>query len=155
MASLVQSSAKNTENEGGKECSECSVRSVLIVEDHPVLIHLLDCVFVLEDYQVIHALSARAALTSIETTVHPGMLPGVVLLDLDTWLGMDRDIFLDRLRHLWWHICGTLPPLLILKTLLTDLEDIGYPALQKPFHLHALLTLCASIARTSSSLETK
>ena len=122
-------------------------RGVLVIEDNPGLIDLLVIILGFGGYTVSIATNAEAALTWIDHAICVGTIPAIIILDLDAQLGIERSLFLDQLRERWQKKVGTHPPLIILKTLINDLDDIDYQVLQKPFHVQDLLALCKKVAQ--------
>lgn len=122
-------------------------RGALVIEDNPGLIDLLVIILELGGYTVSIVTNAENALTWIEHAICAETIPVIILLDLDTHLGMERSLFLNRLRERWQTKVGTHPPLIVLKTLLNDLDGIACQVLQKPFHVQDLLALCEKAAQ--------
>ena len=121
-------------------------RGVLVIEDNPGLIDLLVIILEFGGYTVSIVTNAETALTWIDHAICAGTIPAIILLDLDTQLGMERSLFLNQLRERWQKMVGAHPPLIVIKTLVNDLDSIEYQMLQKPFHVQDLLAMCEKVA---------
>lgn len=150
MVSCASSSTESFPMTG--ENMQSHAKDVLVIEDNLGLIDLLVIILCFGGYTVSIVTNAEAALTWIDHAICAGTIPTIILLDLDTQLGIERSLFLNQLRERWQKKVGTNPPLIVLKTLLNDLDDINYLVLQKPFHVQDLLALCEKVAQ-SDTLE--
>lgn len=129
------------------EKMQSHAKDVLVIEDNPGLIDLLVIILGFGGYTVSIVTNAETALTWIDHAICADTIPAIILLDLDTQLGMERSLFLNQLRERWQKKMGTHPPLIVLKTLVNDLDGIEYQLLQKPFHVQDLLALCEKVAQ--------
>jgi DNA-binding response OmpR family regulator len=122
-------------------------KDVLVIEDNPGLIDLLVIILEFGGYTVSIVTNAENALTWIDHAICAGTIPAIILLDLDTQLGMERSLFLNQLHERWQKKVGSHPPLIVLKALVNDLDGIEGQVLQKPFHVQDLLALCEKVAQ--------
>jgi DNA-binding NtrC family response regulator len=140
------SSATKSFPRGGKDMPS-HVRNALVIEDNPGLIDLLAIILDFGGYTSTTVTNAEAALAWIDQAFRTATIPSIIILDLDTRLGMERAVFLNYLRASWQEKVGTRLPLVMLKTLVNDLDHSEYQLLQKPFHVQDLLILCEKVAR--------
>jgi CheY-like chemotaxis protein len=127
MAFSASSSAKSFPR-GGKDVQSHS-RDALVIEDNPGLIDLLVIILEFGGYTASLVSDAEAALTWIDHAFYAATIPTIILLDLDTQLGMERSLFLNQLRERWQKMANAHPPLIVLKTLVHDLNKIEYQVL--------------------------
>jgi DNA-binding response OmpR family regulator len=145
-ASMVPSASPSAESFPTKEMNmQSHAKGVLVIEDNPGLADLLVIILKFGGYAVSIVTNAEAALTWIDHAICAGTVPAIVLLDFDTRLRMERSLFLNLLHERWQKIANTHPPLIILKTLVNDLDNIEYLVLQKPFHVQELLAMCKEV----------
>lgn len=145
MVSCASSSAESFSITG--ENMQSHARGVLVIEDNPGLIDLLVIILGFGGYTVSIVTNAETALTWIDHAIYAGTIPAIIILDLDTQLGMERSLFLNQLRERWQKQVGAHPPLIVLKALVNDLDRIEYQVLQKPFHVQDLLAMCEKVAQ--------
>jgi DNA-binding response OmpR family regulator len=145
MVSSASSSAERFPMMG--EDMQSHARGVLVIEDNPGLVDLLVIILEFGGYTASIVTNAETALTWIDHAIRAGTIPAIILLDLDTQLGMERSLFLNQLRERWQKHVDAYPPLIVLKTLVNDLDSIGYQVLQKPFHVQELLAMCEKVAQ--------
>lgn len=145
MVSSASSSAESFLTMG--EDTRPHTRGALVIEDNPGLVDLLVIILEFGGYTASIVMNAETALTWIEHAICANTTPAIILLDLDTQLGMDRSLFLHQLRERWQKRVSAHPPLIVLKTLVNDLDDIEYQVLQKPFHVQELLAICERVAQ--------
>lgn len=145
MVSCASSSKESFPATG--ENMQSHAKDVLVIEDNPGLIDLLVIILEFGGYTVSIVTNAETALRWIDHAICAGTIPVIILLDLDTQLGMERSLFLNQLRERWQKTVSTLPPLIVLKTLVNDLDGIEGQLLQKPFHVQDLLALCEKVAQ--------
>jgi CheY-like chemotaxis protein len=132
---------------GRGEGMQSHARAALVIEDNSGLIDLLIIILEFGGYTASIVTNAEAALTWLDHAFCAATLPAIIILDLDTRLGMERTAFLDQLRERWQKRTGAHPPLVVLKALVNDLDYSEYQVLQKPFHVQDLLTLCEKVAQ--------
>src|SRR5947207_1711460 len=73
---------------------------VLVIDDQPAILDMLDCTLALRGYQPVCIANGQEALEWIKNTVHIGQYPTVILLDLHMPV-MNGTEFLASLHAQW------------------------------------------------------
>ncbi|TMC21422.1 MAG: response regulator transcription factor [Chloroflexi bacterium] len=118
-----------------KQPRSFSTRLVLIVEEHPDIVDMLQWTLKLEGYESIVA----QGQDWIDQMIISGNNFFAILLDLSKEAWLNRAIIIQQLEQRWSSLHPGKPPLVVLTTFVnTDKYTHGYPLVHKPFHISDL-----------------
>jgi DNA-binding response OmpR family regulator len=110
---------------------------VLVIDDHPAILDMLDTTLALRGYQPVCIANGQEALEWIKNTLHIGQYPMVILLDLHMPV-MNGTGFLASL-HAQWDAPVPIPPIILLTVDKGDYSHLGCnDVLIKPFRIRDL-----------------
>ena len=110
---------------------------VLVIDDHPAILEMLDYTLALQGYQPVCIANGQEALAWIKNTLHRGRYPMVILLDLHMPV-MNGTGFLAGL-HTQWDAPVPIPPIILLTVDKSDHSHLGCnDVLIKPFRIRDL-----------------
>ena len=121
---------------GGKD-ARAERPVVLVIDDQPAILDMLDCMLALQGYQPVCIANGQEALEWIKNMLHIGRYPMVILLDLLMPV-MDGPGFLASLQA-QWDAPVPIPPIILLTVDKSNHSHLGCnDVLIKPFRIRDL-----------------